>query len=208
MIKEIITLMFASYLIVIPHINKYEYKIKNDSKYAYLGSSSMNFVLNKEVNNVVDKEEKKNTYKLNKVSDNEYYITLYDESGNKYHDMFSPVEPGLRELDTDTLEINISVGSPARYTTFVDLNNKIISKSYFNYLAFDDGKVVYYENGSLIIADAFEEELIYKVITKNFSPAATSPIIKVKFIDANMIYFEYFEGQEYIEKTETVNLLD
>lgn len=156
----------------------------------------------------LDTKEPSSLYSLNKVSDDEYYLVLYDIEGEKYDEVFSPIEPVVKLLDNGLIEITISVGSPAHYTIFADSINKRVSKSFFNYLAFLNDKIAYFENDNLVISNIFNDQLNSKIIKRDFSETATCPVGKVEFINENSIYVEYFESSDLNLKSETIVLTD
>lgn len=147
-------------------------------------------------------------YDVIKLSEGNYKIILYDSSEKRIKELELEKEPAVHELPNNIIRFTISVGSPANYTFFYDVNNNLVSPTFFNVLLYDNNKVVYAEEGKIVISDPFDKGVYFEEITRDFSPTAvpSSAIQEVKFLESGNLHIEYLKGKEYIVQKEEINL--
>ena len=181
-----------------------------------LMSNKENFLLSNEPKtdliNVTNRDDQKVTskfkinirdyYKKYRDKNNVYFVILYGKDKKIVEKSDYPKEPFIRIIDSRYIGVGISTGNPANYTFFYDIQTEKISIAYENYLLCKNGKIVYMDDGKLIISDIFDKKVFYKKIIRNFSAGLS--VSNVSFIKPNKIKFTYLEGDEYVEKTEVV----
>lgn len=96
------------------------------------------------------------------------------------------------------------------YTYFYDVLTSTLSPVYENIYCIYDTKVAYFSEGVLIVRDFMDKEIYYKEIGRDWSATAvpSSAIVSVEFIEEDVIEIQYFEGSEYKEMKEVINLLE
>lgn len=154
----------------------------------------------------INKKSNRENIAVNAVKD-EYQITLYNNRGKMILSETYPVEPGIREIDKDILEISISTGSPSRYSYYFNKESSKISRTFFNPIIWGDENIAYMEEDHiLILSDMFEQGIIYKQIQRDFTETADpiSAIISIEMLDDENIELKYYSGANYIEKTELI----
>lgn len=121
-----------------------------------------------------------------------------------------PKEPGIGWVTENVIEIAISVGSPARYVYYIDLEEDKVSDIYFNPILVGDKYVAYMEEGKLILSDMFytdkQEDLLYMTIVRDFAMTADpmSAIMGIEPIDSENIELTYLTGEDCTEVTEII----
>ncbi len=147
-------------------------------------------------------------YSLERDEDGSYILTLYDQEQETIHQEVFPREPVVDILENNIVKISISLGSPNNYTYFYDVGKNIISDVYYNPLLIENEKIVYMEGNSLIVSHIIDKTIVYAQIERNFSPTAepSLAILKVEFVDSNTLHIEYFEGSDFDEKSEVIDL--
>lgn len=147
-------------------------------------------------------------FKVVKESESDYKVYLYGIDKKVYKELDFPKQPYVEKVEEYLIKVVISTGSPSNYTTFYNIKDKKESTTaIFNLLLYDKGKVVYVEDGKLIISDVFDKNLYYKEIKRNFSTDYSNPAsFEVKFIENNKLELKYLEGKDFEEKTEIINL--
>jgi hypothetical protein len=147
-------------------------------------------------------------FKVVKESESDYKVYLYGIDKKVYKELDFPKQPYVERVEEYLIKVVISTGSPSNYTTFYNVKDKKESSTaIFNLLLYDKGKVVYVEDGKLIISDVFDKNLYYKEIKRNFSTDYSNPAaFEVKFVEDNILELKYLEGKDFDEKTEIINL--
>lgn len=151
---------------------------------------------------------------LKKVADG-YELTLYDKDYEKVYSEIYPTPAGsikvpeINELSGDLLEISMSVGSPAVYIYFFDKETAEISPTYFNPIVLENKYIAYMDDdkgGVLIFTDIFQRGEVYIEVEKNFAPYANpmDAVIDIKIIDSCHIELQYYEGEDFAEKSEVI----
>lgn len=148
-----------------------------------------------------------------KIGEDEYEITLYDKERKKVDSTIYPYrEPSVEAITESVLEINYSVGSPARYTYYFDMETAEISDTFFNSILFGDKYIAYMAHDdseiTLILIDIFKKEILYQEIRRNFSRFADymGAVISIEMIDEQNIRLEYYEGEEMTIVSEIIAL--
>lgn len=151
---------------------------------------------------------------LEKTEENEYTITLYDKEHAEVDSIVYLYREPWVEAVTDTLlEINFSVGSPARYTFYFDMEKARISGTFFNSILFGDQYIAYMaiedeDEITLILTDLFKEQILYQEIIRDFSLFADymGAVIGIEMIDEQNIRLEYYEGADMTIVSEIIAL--
>ena len=139
-----------------------------------------------------------------------YELTIYNSSGAIILSEVYLKEPGISWVTENVMEIAISVGSPARYVYYIDLDEDKVSDVYFNPTLVGDKYVAYMEEGKLILSDIFytdkQEGLLYMTIDRDFYETADpmSAIMGIEPIDSENIELTYLTGGDYAEVTEII----
>lgn len=139
-----------------------------------------------------------------------YTITLYDKQNNIIDTTIVPEEPIINQLTDNIFEIAQSCGSPARYSFYYDIQNCKISDVFFNPIIIENKYIAYFENNELIISDLFHEGKFYKKIKRDYTKTADpiSAVIGITLEDEKRLIIEYYQGEDYIKKTEIIELED
>lgn len=101
-----------------------------------------------------------------------FEITFYSSTNEIIFSECYPKEPAISQVTDSIFEISISVGSPASYIFYFNIENAEISETFFNPLLFGDCCVAYMENGKLILRNIFNEDLLYMTISRDFTKTA------------------------------------
>lgn len=146
-----------------------------------------------------------------KKAEERYELTIYNSLGTIVLSEVYPEEPGISWVTENIMEIAISVGSPARYVYYVDLEEDRVSDVYFNPILVGDEYVAYMEDGKLILSDIFytrQQDLLYMAIVRNFTETAdpVSAIIGIELIDSENIELTYLTGNDYTVITEIISI--
>lgn len=111
------------------------------------------------------------------------------------------------------MEINFSVGSPARYTFYFDMEKARISDTFFNSIFFGDQYIAYMaiedeDEITLILTDLFKEQILYQEIIRDFSLFADymGAVNGIEMIDEQNIRLEYYEGTNMTIVSEIIAL--
>lgn len=146
-----------------------------------------------------------------KVEDG-YELTIYNSSGAIILSEVYLKEPGISWVTENVMEIAISVGSPARYVYYIDLEEDKVSDVYFNPILVGDKYVAYMEEEKLILSDIFytdkQEGLLYMTIDRDFYKAANpmSAIVSIELIGSEIIELKYLTGEGHITVTEVMQI--
>lgn len=157
-----------------------------------------------------DIENEKGTLSLQETETGNTLI-LYGKQ-NQIIDTISVIEKtSIHQLTDNVFEIVQSVGSPAHYVFYYDVQNCRLSDVFFNPILISAGNepkyAAYIENGELIIRDLFDEAAFYKKVTRDFAKTAdpTSAIIGITLEEEGQFKIEYYQGEDYIQKTEIID---
>ncbi len=147
-------------------------------------------------------------YKITKHSDSEYSLILYGKGKNVVKEEEYPKEPSVNLLEDGILQVTISTGSPASYVHYFDIINNKVSDVYFNPILAQNGKIVYMNEGELMVSDIFDKTKIYNKIIRDFAPTANpaSAVLEARFQEGNKLYIDYLSGAEEEETSETIYL--
>ncbi len=152
--------------------------------------------------------EKNTQYKCKQI-ERKYEVNLYDKNNREIYSVVYPKEPWIKEVTENILEIGISTGSPSRHVFYFNKETSKISDVYFNSILLDNKYVAYMENSEeLIIMDIFNEGILCKKVTRDFSKTANSgsAIINIEIVDEEKILLEYLSGEDYMEVAEIIKL--
>lgn len=132
-----------------------------------------------------------------------FELTFYSSTNEIIFSEWYPKEPAISQVTENIFEITISVGSPAAYVFYFDMENAEESETFFNPLLIGDCYVAYMEDGKLILQDIFHEGLLYMTISRDFTQTADpmSAIIAIEMQDEGTITLSYYKGENY-EETE------
>lgn len=147
-------------------------------------------------------ESNRNKQYLCKTVEEGYELTIYNSSGAIILSEVYPKEPGISRVTENVMEIATSVGSPARYVYYIDLEEDKVSDVFFNPILVGDKYIAYMEDGKLILSDIFytdqQEGLLYMTIDRDFYKAANpmSAIVGIEPIGSGIIELEYLNGED------------
>ena len=148
-------------------------------------------------------------YKCEKAEEG-YELTIYSSSGATVLSEVYPQEPGISWVTENVIEIAISVGSPACYRFYVDIEEDKISDAYFNSILVDEYVAYMEDDRKLILCDIFyadqQEDLLYMTIVRDFTKTADpmSAIMGIELIDSENIELTYWTGEDYTEVKEII----
>lgn len=156
-------------------------------------------------------ESLQNFYKVVQKEKNNYHdykLTLYNKNKEVIKDIKYDRYPYVNIVDNNILGVMVSFGSPDNVTFYYNTETGDISQGYENVKLAEEGKVIYMVKDKLIISDIFDKNKYYKEIVRNFSPAAASCYVlkEAKFVKTNMLFITYFVGENYDERSETIDL--
>lgn len=119
--------------------------------------------------------------------ENGYEVILYDKENNEVYKTVYPVDPWIKEVTNNILEIGISTGTSSTYVFYFNKDTAEMSDTYYNSILFGDKYIAYMENAEkIILTDIFGEGILYKKIERNFTKCL-NPIINIEVIDNNNI---------------------
>lgn len=135
-----------------------------------------------------------------------FELTFYSSTNEIIFSERYPKEPAISQVTENIFEIRISVGSPAAYVCYFDMENAEKSDTFFNPLLIGDRYVAYMEDGKLILQDIFHEDSLYTKISRNFTQTADpmSAIIAIEMQDDGTIALSYYKGEDYEETSEII----
>ena len=139
----------------------------------------------------------KNQYKIEPIGE-DYRVYLYDEMGKEVDRIIFPIEPWIKEIGKDLLEVGITSETSERFVFY--FHKKTLQKSdiYLNPIVFSEQYIYYTENAKLIIHDIFLEGKLYEEINWDFSPLdrPIGDIYIVPCSNKNILIFEYIKGED------------
>lgn len=147
-------------------------------------------------------------YSIIKNEDGTYTVKLFDKNKEVIDENTVPKEPHVNKLENDLIQVIISYGSPFYTTYFYDTKDNLISQAFDTPVLIDKGKIVLVQNKKLIVSDIFDKALYFKEVERNFSETVppSSAIISAKFINSNELQIDYYEGSDFTEKSEVIDL--
>lgn len=147
-------------------------------------------------------------YSIIKNEDVTYTIKLLDKNKKVVDETTVPKEPHVNILENDIIQVTISYGSPFFTTYFYDTKANLVSQAYDTPVLIDKGKIVLVQSKKLIVSDIFDKALYFKEIERSFSETVppSSAIVSAKFINSNELQIDYYEGKNFTEKSEIIDL--
>ena len=147
-------------------------------------------------------------YSIIKNEDGTYTVKLFDKNKNVVDETTVPKEPHVNKLENDIIQVIISYGSPFYTTYFYDTKADLISQAYDTPVLIDKGKIVLVQSKKLIVSDIFDKALYFKEVERNFSETVppSSAIVSVKFINSDELQIDYYEGKDFTERSEIIEL--
>ncbi len=136
-----------------------------------------------------------------------FEVTFYSSTNDIIFSEFFPKEPAIRPVTENIFEVSISVGSPAAYSFYIDMENAEISETFFNPLFIGERYIAYMEDGKLILRDAFNEDSLYIIISRDFTKTANpmSAIIAIEMQDRETFSLTYYKGDNYEKECEDIS---
>lgn len=133
-----------------------------------------------------------------------YEVILYDKENNEVYKMVYPIEPWIKEVTDNILEIGVSTGVPSTYVFYYNKDTAKMSDTYFNSILFGNKYIAYMEsNEEIILTDIFDEGILYKEVGRNFTKCL-NPIINIEVLDNDNILLEYYAGENFEKKSELI----
>lgn len=147
-------------------------------------------------------------YKLVCKGEASYTLILYDGKNNVVSKETYPVEPLVNPIGNSIIEIRISLGSSNAYVHYYNTATQEVSDVFYNPRYIGNRIIAYREDDNLIITDAFDKNILYKVITRDFSPTAVPAhsILETTLLEDGNIEIEYLKGEEYDSTIEIINI--
>ncbi|MDE7254230.1 MAG: hypothetical protein K2O32_14995 [Acetatifactor sp.] len=137
-----------------------------------------------------------------------FEVTFYSRTNKKFFSECYPQEPVISQVADHIFEVSISVGSPAAYIFYVDIENGELSETFFNPLFFGKCCVAYMEDGQLVLRDIFNKDLLYMTISRDFTRTANpmSAIISIEIQDGGDVVLSYYKGENFEETSEVITI--
>lgn len=137
-----------------------------------------------------------------------FEVTFYSCTNKKFFSECYPQEPVISQVADNIFEVRISVGSPAAYIFYVDIENGELSETFFNPLFFGKRCVAYMEDGQLVLRDIFNKDLLYMTISRDFTKTANpmSAIISIEMQDGGDVVVSYYKGENFEETSEIITI--
>lgn len=149
-----------------------------------------------------------NSQYLLKKNVNGYEVILYDKKNNEVRKIVYPIEPWIKEVTNNILEIGVSTGAPSTYVFYYNKDTAKMSDTYFNSILFGNKYIAYMESTEkIILSDIFDEGILYKEVEENFTKCL-NPIINIEVLDNDNILLEYYAGENFEEKSELILISD
>jgi hypothetical protein len=147
-------------------------------------------------------------YSIIKNEEGTYTVKLFDKNKKVIDETTVPKEPHVSKLENDIIQVTISYGSPFYTTYFYNTKANLISKAYDTPVLIDKDKIVFVQNKKLIVSDIFDKAIYFKEVERNFSETVppSSAIVSAKFINSNELQIDYYEGKDFTEKSEIIDL--
>lgn len=151
--------------------------------------------------------EENNHYSCVSVEEG-FEVTFYNRTNKIIFSECYPQEPVIRQVADNIFEVSISVGSPATYIFYVDIENGELSETFFNPLFFGKRCVAYMEDGQLVLRDIFNKDLFYMTISRDFTKTANpmSAIISIEMQDGGDVVVSYYKGENFEETSEIITI--
>lgn len=146
----------------------------------------------------------KMSYSVEKVNDT-YNVSIKNKWGKKIYENVYELEPGIIQVDQDTILIRTGRGD-SWTSTFINGKTNRISDGFENISAYNEELVVYgtYEDEQLkiVIRDIYDKDKVYQEVIDTFPDVAVgSYIIKdAQIIDEDTVHLTYYVGNEWEEK--------
>lgn len=148
---------------------------------------------------------KRGKYYIEYYKDNVYAYKVFDIGGDlieEYQNITGSLI--IEEIHDELLHVRIGAGTYSYTDYFFDCKKGVVSEFFSNVLAISDRKIVYmkeFDDGRpiLVVRDAFDKDIFYKEIMRDFSPVVSlaTVIVSAEFIDDDSLQIEYFTGIEY-----------
>jgi len=147
-------------------------------------------------------------YCITKNKDETYTVKLFDKEKKVVDETNVPKEPHVKKLGNGIIQVTISYGSPFYYTYFYDTKANLISQAYDTPVLVDKSKIVLVQGKKLIVSDIFDKTLYFKMVERNFSETVppSSAIVNAKLINSNELQIDYYEGKDFTERSEIIDL--
>lgn len=137
-----------------------------------------------------------------------YEYTIYNKDGRIVDagsvERFAPT---IGYISDDIIEIRFHAGTYANLCKYYSISQDIFSEEYWNPYLVDNGRIVHYDAGQLIIQDLFDPEVYYKVFERDI--IITGPPLEIRFIDEGRALFIIYQRQcDGYELSETIYLTE
>ncbi|MCI9140889.1 MAG: hypothetical protein HFI78_14825 [Lachnospiraceae bacterium] len=136
----------------------------------------------------------KNQYAIEPIGE-DYRVCFYDERGKEVDRTILPIEPWIREIGEEILEIGISTENSERYVFYFHKKTLQKSNTYLNPTVFSEQYIYYMENTEVIIHDIFLEGRLYEEIYRYFSPV-DSPVKDMYIVPCSHTLFLNMEYEK------------
>ena len=140
---------------------------------------------------------------------NYYEYTIKDKKGNTVeHNCVERMPPTISYISSNIIELRLHGGTYADLCRYYDIDNDILSESFWNPILTENGKIVYYtEDKLLVVQNIFSKDIFYKAYS--FDMFLTGPPEDIRFLNnGDKLYIRYITPDSYIEKVEIVDLTE
>ncbi len=138
--------------------------------------------------------EEEKQYTIEPIGE-DYGVYFYDERGKEVDRVILPIEPWIREIGEELLEIGISTENSERYVFYFHKKTLQKSNTYANPTVFSEQYIYYMENTEVIIHDIFLEGRLYEEIYRYFSPV-DSPVKDMYIVPCSHTLFLNMEYEK------------
>ena len=142
----------------------------------------------------------------------QYHYKILDNNGKTIEEEDISTYPKIQAVSDSIIEVQTGSGNVV-YRRYFNINDRKKSELFQNPIIMDYGKIVYASikegNIILVVQDLFDSAYFYKEFELNFSPVAIpeDAIINAQFIEnGKKLRLKYLSGDDYVEKTEDLNL--
>lgn len=174
----------------------------------YYAEKTMNNNQNS-TDNLIDSGKYHKVYAIEKGDLPKYRYEIYNKSGKVVKTEKTVAYPNIQKVSDNLLSISTGAGSFVGQGQYYDIEADNFSELFESLLATSGNLVVYVKTPNvLVIRDIFDKTKYFKEVTLDLAEAAvpTAVISKIEFVEDGKLKVTYLSGEEYIEKTATIEI--
>lgn len=126
-----------------------------------------------------------------------YWYKLLDDNKNVILNGGTEWKIPIIAEDENIISVELDYGTLADVHRYYDIESNSISKEFHNVLAQNNSMICYFENGRIIITDAFDNSIFYQTVCRDYADMAM-PIDSVKFVDDCTLEILYYISEDTI----------